>query len=149
VAEITVRADFDAPPATVWRVIEPIEDHTEWMADARSIRFLTSQHRGVGTRFTCETAIGPLRVDDRMEITDWQPERVMGVRHQGLVTGTGRFLLTPLDDGRRTRFSWHEELRFPWWLGGPLGARLGGTAVLRRIWRGNLRRLKQLVERAP
>ena len=148
-ATITVSIDFDAPPETVWRVIEPIEDHVEWMADAESIRFATSQRRGVGTRFTCETKIGPLRVDDRMEITEWQPGRVMGVRHDGLVTGTGRFVLTPLDDGGRTRLTWHEELRFPWWLGGPVAARLGGTAVLRRIWRGNLRRLKRLVERAP
>jgi uncharacterized protein YndB with AHSA1/START domain len=148
VAAITVSADFDAPPATVWRVIEPIEDHVAWMADARSIRFLTSQRRGVGTRFTCETVIGALRLDDQMEIIDWQPEHVMGVRHRGLVTGTGRFVLSPLDDGRRTRFTWHEELHFPWWLGGPVGARLGGASALRRIWRGNLRRLKPLVERA-
>jgi uncharacterized protein YndB with AHSA1/START domain len=149
VAAITVSADFDAPPATVWRVIEPIEDHVQWMADARSIQFATSQRRGVGTRFTCETAIGPLRVDDQMEITEWQPERTMGVRHHGLVTGSGRFVLAPLDDGQRTRFTWHEELRFPSWLGGPVAAGLGGTAILRRIWRGNLRRLKPLVERAP
>ena len=33
----------------------------------------------------------------------------MGVRHDGLVTGTGRFELAPLDDGRRTRFTWREE----------------------------------------
>jgi hypothetical protein len=149
VAQITVSTDFDASPAVVWRVLEPIEDHVEWMADARSIRFATSRRRGVGTRFTCETAIGPLHVDDRMEITEWQPERVMGVRHHGLVTGTGRFVLAPLDAGARTRFTWHEELRFPWWLGGPVAARLGGTTVLRRIWRGNLERLRRLVERAP
>jgi uncharacterized protein YndB with AHSA1/START domain len=148
-ALIVVGAEFDAPPATVWRVIEPIERHVEWMTDARSIRFATSQRRGVGTRFTCQTAIGPFRVDDRMEITDWEPERVMGVRHHGLVTGTGQFVLAPLDDGVRTRFAWREELRFPWWLGGPVAARLGGTAVLRRVWRGNLERLKPLVERAP
>ena len=148
-AAITVSAEFDASPAAVWRVIEPIEDHVQWMADARSIRFETSQRRGVGTRFTCETAIGPLRVDDHMEITDWEPERTMGVRHDGLVSGTGRFVLAPLDDGQRTRFTWDEELGFPWWLGGPVAARLGGTAVLRMIWQGNLRRLKPRVARSP
>ena len=52
----------------------------------------------------------------------------MGVRHTGMVTGTGRFTLTPIDLGRRTRFSWDEALRFPWWLGGPLGALVGGRA---------------------
>jgi hypothetical protein len=149
VTEISVSADFDAAPSSVWRVLEPIERHVDWMADAKAITFVTSQRRGVGTRFTCVTAIGPLRVDDHMEVTEWEPERAMGVRHDGLVSGTGRFELVPLDDGRRTRFSWREELRFPWWLGGRLAAALGGAAVLRRVWRGNLSRLRRLVERAP
>ena len=55
----------------------------------------------------------------------------MGVRHVGVVTGTGRFTLTPIDLGRRTRFTWDESLTFPWWLGGPLGALVGGRLVLR------------------
>jgi uncharacterized protein YndB with AHSA1/START domain len=148
VAAITVSADFDASPSAVWRVLEPVERHVDWMADARAIRFETSQRRGVGTRYTCETAIGPLRLDDRMEITAWEPERAMGVRHDGLVTGTGRFELMPLDGGRRTRFTWREELQFPWWLGGRFAGRLGGASVLRRVWRGNLNRLRPLVERA-
>jgi hypothetical protein len=148
VAVIEVVADFDASPSAVWRVLEPVERHVDWMADAREIRFETSQRRGVGTRFTCATAIGPLRLHDRMEITAWDNERAMGVRHHGLVTGTGRFELKPLDGGRRTRFTWREELQFPWWLGGRFAALLGGTAVLRRVWRGNLNRLRRLVEQA-
>ena len=49
--------------------------------------------------------------------------------------------------GRRTRFTWNERLRFPWWLGGAVGARLA-KPVLRAIWRRNLRRLKAIVEAA-
>jgi hypothetical protein len=81
-----------------------------------------------------------------MEITEWQPGRSMGVRHTGLVTGVGTFTLTPIDLDRRTRFTWAEELRFPWWLGGTLGARVGGALVMRPIWRRNLRRLRALAE---
>jgi uncharacterized protein YndB with AHSA1/START domain len=147
VTRICVSADNDASPAAVWRVLEPIESHVDWMADAELIRFSTDQTRGVGTRFECVTKVGPIRLTDRMEITQWEPERAMGVRHHGVVTGTGRFVLEPVDGGRRTRFTWDEELRFPWWLGGPVGERLGGHAVMRRIWRGNLDRLRALVER--
>ena len=71
----------------------------------------------------------------------------MGVRHDGLVTGDGRFTIAPLGDGSRSRFSWEEELTFPWWLAGPVGSAIGGPLVLKRIWQGNLRRLKPLVER--
>ena len=84
-----------------------------------------------------------------MEITEWEPGRVMGVRHTGLVTGTGQLTITPLDDGRGwSRFAWDEDLTFPWWLGGRAGAAIGARTVLHRIWVGNLRRLGTLVEDA-
>jgi hypothetical protein len=89
------------------------------------------------------TVIGPIRLTDRMEITEWVPGRAMGVRHDGLVTGSGRFTITPLDGQRRSRLAWDEELRFPWWLGGRIGERIGGPLVLRRIWAGNLERLRR------
>jgi hypothetical protein len=81
-----------------------------------------------------------------MEITEWVPGEVMGVRHTGIVTGSGRFTLTPIDLGRRTRFTWQESLTFPWWMGGPLGAFVGGKVVLRSIWKRNLRNLRRIVE---
>ena len=81
-----------------------------------------------------------------MEITEWAAGSVMGVRHVGLITGSGRFLLTPIDLDRRTRFEWDEELTFPWWLGGRLGSLIVGRLVLRAIWTHNLRNLKAIVE---
>ncbi len=144
---VRVSAEYAAPPAEVWRVLEPVETHIDWMVDAESIRFVTDQTRGVGTTFDCVTRIGPIRLTDRMEIVEWEPDRAMGVRHDGVVTGTGRFTLEPLDGDRRTRFTWDEELRFPWWLAGPVGAAIGGRTVMPRIWRGNLERLRPLVER--
>jgi hypothetical protein len=143
---ITVAIDISATPQQVWDVVEPVERHVDWMHDAVAIRFQTEQTRGVGTTFLCDTKVGPIRLVDRMEITEWVPSEVMGVRHVGMVTGTGRFTLTPIDLGRRTRFTWSETLVFPWWLGGPIGALIGGKLVLRQIWKRNLRGLKQLVE---
>ncbi|MEJ5255451.1 MAG: SRPBCC family protein [Acidimicrobiales bacterium] len=141
---IRVAVTIDAPPGQVWRAIEDIATHVEWMADAEAIRFTSPRRRGVGTTFECDTRVGPFRLVDRMEVTEWRPGQVMGVAHTGLVTGRGRFRLTPLPGGR-TRFTWREELHFPWWLGGSIGAVVGGE-VLRLIWRQNLRRLKRLVE---
>ncbi|MEY2966546.1 MAG: hypothetical protein RLY50_596, partial [Actinomycetota bacterium] len=62
-----------------------------------------------------------------------------------VVTGTGEFTLEALD-ASRTKFTWSEQLVFPWWLGGPLGALVGGQIVMKAIWRRNLRELKKLVE---
>ncbi len=143
---IRVEVEIDAPPPDVWRVVEPIERHVEWMTDAVAIRFVGSQTRGVGTQFLCDTKVGPITLVDRMEVTEWEPVRRMGVRHTGIVTGTGAFELSAIDLDRRTRFTWTEQLRFPWYLGGRLGEMIGGQAVMKRIWRKNLRHLKQIVE---
>ncbi len=101
-------------------MIEPIERHVDWMADATDDPVRERSAPGIGTRFVCDTKVGPITLHDHMEITEWEPERRMGVRHSGtVVTGTGVFELTPIDLDRRTRFTWTEELHFPWYLGGP------------------------------
>jgi hypothetical protein len=146
VSGLHVAIDISATPADVWGVVEPVERHIDWMHDAVAIRFVTDQHRGTGTAFLCDTKVGPFKLVDKMEITEWIPGGAMGVRHVGLVTGTGRFTLTPIDLGRRTRFSWDETLVFPWWLGGPIGSLVAGRIVLRAIWKRNLRELKRIVE---
>ena len=143
-ARIQVSIDLNATPERVWEVVEPVERHVDWMADAVAIRFVGQQTRGVGTAFLCDTKVGPLRLTDRMEITEWEPAKVMGVRHVGIVTGTGKFTITP--QGTTTRFEWIEDLIFPWWMGGPLAGIVGGQVVMRAIWRRNLRELKKIVE---
>jgi hypothetical protein len=159
-SDVTVSIDLDASPARVWAILEPIERHVDWMADAVAIRFETEQSRGVGTEFSCDTKIGPVRLTDRMKVTEWVPaveategahgvDGAMGVRHTGLVTGSGVFTLEPSDTGRRTRFTWSENLDFPWFLGGRLGAIVAGKLILGPLWKRNLKALKRLVECSP
>ena len=145
---LRVETTIAAAPEAVWAHLEDIASHTEWMADAVAIEFLTDQRQGAGTRFACRTRVGPLQTTDLMEITEWSPPSRMGVRHTGAVSGEGHFELASESAGHATRMVWREGLRFPWWLGGPLGA-LGARPVLRRVWRGNLERLKARVESSP
>jgi uncharacterized protein YndB with AHSA1/START domain len=142
--ELHLCVDIAQPPPAVWAAIERIETHVEWMADAESITFRSDQRSGVGTEFTCRTRVGPLRTTDLMTVTEWVPGDAMGIEHRGVVTGAGRFTLTPHERG--TRFCWDEELRFPWWIGGPVAEHVA-RPVLRRVWRQNLERLRSLVER--
>ena len=141
--QIRVQETISAPPEAVWAAIEDISSHVRWMEDAVAIRFTSPTHSGVGAAFDCETRVGPLHLTDRMVVTEWDAPRALGIRHTGVVTGAGRFVLTPVGGG--TAFAWEEQLTFPAWMGG----RLGGAAVapvLRRVWRRNLRNLKTLVE---
>ncbi len=142
--KIRVGITIDASPDVTWRAVEPIERHVDWMVDAESIRFTGSQTRGNGTSFDCVTKVGPIRLTDKMTVTEWVPGRRMGIEHRGLVTGRGRFTLRRARGGR-TRFTWNERLTFPWWMGGPVGA-VAAKPVLRAIWARNLRCLKAIVE---
>jgi len=134
---------YAAPPPQVWEAVEDISTHPEWMRDAVEIRFLTDRHAGVGAEFWCLTKIGPLRNQDVLRVTEWVPGEVMGIEHTGVVTGSGRFTLTP--EGAGTRFCWEEVLRFPWWMGGPAGE-IAAKPILGAVWRKNLRHLKEIVE---
>ena len=141
---VVVSTVIDRTPAEVWADVRDIGSHVTWMQDASAIRFVTDSTEGMGTRFECDTEIGPLSLTDVMEITDWVEEERMGVRHVGIVEGTGEFTLRPLSNNQ-TEFRWEEDLTFPWWMAGPVGA-FFARPVLRYVWKGNLKRLKARLE---
>ncbi|MCY3616146.1 MAG: SRPBCC family protein [Acidimicrobiaceae bacterium] len=141
---VTIRVSTVVPaaPAAVWEDLRHIGRHVDWMSDAESIRILTEDTEGVGVRFDCVTRIGPVRLTDHMEVTDWREGEVMGIRHSGVVSGTGQFRLSACEGPEGavyTRFEWTESLRFGWWMGGRVGAALARPA-LRAVWARNLRR---------
>ena len=140
---VRVEVQISAPPEQVWATVEDISTHVRWMEDAVAIRFTSSNRSGVGASFDCDTKLGPFKLTDRMVVTEWEPGRTMGIRHEGVVTGSGRFVLTAKGDG--TAFAWGEDLTFPAWMGGDVGGALAKPA-LRRVWRRNLTNLKSLVE---
>ena len=141
---IRVSTVIDAPPGRVWAAVRDVGSHVTWMHDAVAIRYTSASRQGVGTTFDCDTKVGPFRLTDRMEVTEWDEGRAMGIRHVGLVTGSGRFTLRRARRGR-TQFTWEERLVFPWWMGGRPGA-VVAAPVLRGIWRRNLANLKRRVE---
>jgi hypothetical protein len=143
---ITVRVctTIAAPLDDVWRAVEHIERHTEWMQDAESIEFESEQRAGVGTAFACVTRVGPLRTTDHFVVTRWEPPTLMAIDHRGAVKGDADFTLRALG-ADRTEFCWEERLRFPWWFGGVVGEQVG-KPVLAHIWRGNVDRLRRSIE---
>lgn len=143
---IEVGTEIDAPAERVWAALAAIGTHHEWMADAESIEFVTERREGEGTELVAVTKIGPIRLRDRMTVTEWVPGQRMTVTHQGVVGGTGTFELEPIDLGRRTRLVWHEDLAFPWYFAGPVGAFVAGRPILRSIWNRNLKVFRTRVE---
>lgn len=139
---ITVSIDIPKPVDAVWEEAARLDRHVEWMADAEHIEFLDARRTGVGTAMRVRTRVGPIVLHDEITVEEWAEPRLITVSHHGLVSGTGSFVFEPIPGG--TRFSWHEDLAFPWYLGGGLTALLA-RPVLRSIWRGNLERFAETV----
>lgn len=141
---VTVDVEIDAPLAAVWEDVADLASHAEWMADAESITFAGPRHSGVGTVLIVPTRVGPLTTEDWIIVTEWEERRRIGVIHVGIVSGVGAFTLEAEND--RTRFTWQEELRLPWHLGGPIGE-VVARPIIAAIWRANLGRLSRRLAR--
>jgi hypothetical protein len=137
--DIKVSIELPTSVENSWKYIADIQSHTQWMQDALSITITSDKCKGVGTTFECLTAVGPFRLTDEMEITDWQPPYLMGVKHNGLVSGRGKFSLEIIETG--TLFTWEEDLELSWKYGGKLGESLAAP-ILKAIWKKNLRALR-------
>jgi hypothetical protein len=144
-ARISLSVLIGAPAGAVWEHVSDLASHTQWMQDAVAIRFVSPATRGTGVVMDCDTRIGPFRLTDRLVVTEWEDGRAIAIRHEGAVTGTGRFTLADAGPAA-TRFTWTEDLTFPWWLGGPAAA-AAARPVLAWTWRRNLAALRSLIER--
>jgi hypothetical protein len=133
---IRVELAVEQSPTVVWDELRHIDRHVNWMSDAIRIDFVNDQREGVGTAFNCVTKVGPIVLLDKMTITSWIANATMGVEHRGLIRGRGFFTLSSRGTG--TLITWREELFFPWWMGGTVGA-LVASPILAALWRKNLR----------
>jgi hypothetical protein len=98
---------------------------TDWPAQTRWIPLTTvfierqgPSGAGTGTRFTGRTRLGPVRFDDPMEVTEWQPPAGSGagrcrIRKLGpWLTGWAEIEVRPAAGG--TRVEWTEDVRVRW-----------------------------------
>jgi uncharacterized protein YndB with AHSA1/START domain len=137
--EVTVVEHFGRDRVRLWDALADLEGHREWMTDVRTLRFLTEQSSGVGTRY--EITVGRLRVRDQIEVITWDRPSELAITHRiGPARGQGRFLLGA--EGPGTRLEWRARFEIPWWAGGQLTERLGVPAT-RRLLTRNLDSLRR------
>ena len=141
---IQVSTVINKPLTTVWDEVKIMENHVNWMEDAAKIDFLSDNTSGIDTKMKVLTKVGPISLNDIITVTEWVEKKSIGVIHQGIVTGKCVFYLSEIDENS-TMFTWDEELKFPIYLGGPIGEFFGGM-VLKQIWKKNLKNLKEIIE---
>ncbi|MGH3664517.1 MAG: SRPBCC family protein [Egibacteraceae bacterium] len=147
-ALIDTTTHIEAPPERVWAVLADWEGQPTWMADARSVAVLSPHREGVGVVLRCRTGIvAGLAVTDDMTVTEWDPPRVMGVRHLGaVIRGVGAFELSPTPHG--TRLRWWEEFTAPLGTVGEAVAQTVVVPLVERVFRRSLAGLKRVCEAA-
>jgi carbon monoxide dehydrogenase subunit G len=147
VVRIVERAVFEASPERVWSVLADWDRQASWMPDVAWIRLL-SPDRELGARALVRTKVlGIPAANDVMRVTAWDPPRRMFIHHEGVVVGTGEWLLEPSPGGARTRFTWTEVIRMRLPLIGAAALWLY-RPVQRRMLRRSIRNLRGLVESA-
>ncbi len=148
--ELTESVDVDAPPERVWAALVDWPRQGEWML-ATDVRPVEGDAQGVGGRLAATTGVrlGRRRrgVLDSMEITRWDPPRIVEVRHTGrVVRGGGVFEVRPR--GAQSTFLWTERLDLPLGMLGRLGWPLV-RPLMRAGVRFSLRRFAAFARRHP
>ena len=142
---IKVSTIINKPLQIVRDEVKIMENHVNWMQDAANIDFLSENNSGINTKMKVLTKVGPIKLNDVITVTRWEEMKSIGVIHEGIVTGEGVFFLSSVDEDS-TKFEWVEELKFPIYLGGPIGEFFGGL-LLKQIWKKNLENLKNIIEK--
>ena len=142
---IKVSTIINKPLEVVWDEVKIMKNHVNWMQDAAKIDFLSVNESGIHTKMKVLTKVGPFSLNDIITVTKWEEMNSIGVVHEGIVTGEGTFYLSENDENS-TKFEWIEELKAPYYLGGPFAEFCGGF-VLKFIWKKNLMNLKNILEK--
>lgn len=150
-ARVEERVHIHRPVHRVWDLLIDWESQPEWMQDAKTVT-VTSPHRtGVGVTIDVPTNIAlGITVLDVMEVTEWEHQRKIAVRHTGrVIKGSGAFELasTRLPGGSEgTIFTWWEDIDAPLGQVGDLVARYTAVPIVSFVFRRSLRALKRVAE---
>ena len=140
---VSASAVVPVPPERLWDVLLHWEDQPRWMKDAVSVRVVSEHREGVGVRLAVKNRVLNVPLfTEVLEVTAWDPPRLLHVAHRSFVRGVGTWLLASEGDG--TRFTWTEELRLPVPILGEL-ALLAYRPFMRRLMRRGIASLGRYV----
>jgi hypothetical protein len=131
------------PLEEAWRALLRWEDQSRWIRDAVSVRVLSPHREGLGVRIAVRNRVlnVPLFTEE-LEVTGWEPPRLLEMTHRSFVRGIGTWELGP--EGSGSRFVWVEDLSLPIPLLGEL-ALLVYRPFMRHLMSGAMRDLRAFV----
>ena len=130
-------------PEVVWELITDWEHQDDWMLEASDFVVLSERRAGIGVEAEATIRLGGVTTRDVARVVAWEPNRHLGIAHEGWVSGRGDIHLTTVGPGR-THVYWREELEPPLGLFGAVGLRML-KPLMARIFERDLRVLASLV----
>jgi uncharacterized protein YndB with AHSA1/START domain len=106
VAPIVNTVEISRAPEDVFAYVTDLSRFTEWQEAVVSARPLETGPMEVGSKASLTRRMGKREQSFTTELTDYNPPRSYGFRGiDGPVRPIGNGTLEPIDDGRRTRFT--------------------------------------------
>jgi carbon monoxide dehydrogenase subunit G len=137
---------IDRPPEEVFAYVTTPENDLEWVSIAVERRRAGDGPIDVGSRIQAVDKFLGRRIESTLVVTEHAPSTRSAVRLEGPIAANGAYVLEPAGTG--TRFRWSLEAEPG--LGGVFLGRATDplvTFVFRRRIKGDLRRLKDVLER--
>ena len=139
-----IAVEIDAPPSVVFDVLADTENAPRWYEAVVSATRITPGPLGEGTRHRLVRSLPGGRVENEVEITEWEPDhRVTLTSRTGPTPFRYRYTLHAASG--RTRLELHGEIT-PDGLAGVAGLRPLAALAFKRGMQHNLASLKRVVE---
>jgi hypothetical protein len=136
---------IDRPAEEVFEFVTTPENDPLWTSTAVERAREGDEPIRVGSRIRAVDKFLGRKLESTFHVTDYEPSRRSSVRIDGPVKAQGSYVLEPTDGG--TRFHWTMDAERG--LGGLYLGRITDplvTVIFRRRIRGDLRRLKEVLE---
>lgn len=131
-------------PAGVFAYVADFENSPRWQSAVSESERLDEGEIGVGSRFREKADAFGMSGWVTIEITDFEPERLIGYRSTrfGIIAPIASFEFAPAGDGTRMTVHGNPNPATPFQ---PLSSLIGFGA--KQMWKGNLATLRELLER--
>jgi uncharacterized protein YndB with AHSA1/START domain len=106
---ITISKDVDAPAQAVWDVLADGWLYPSWVVGAARMRDVDEGWPAVGTKLHHSVGNWPLLIDDRTEVLESVPGRLLRLKAHGWPAGAAEVIIEIEDDGPRSRVHIRED----------------------------------------
>lgn len=90
------------PPSEVFAFLADLNNIPKFQAEVLTSKVITTGPTKVGTRFTEEVKMGPMRTTTNCEVTEFSPDRMMAFKAISTsINYEGRFLVEPWEKGAK------------------------------------------------